>query len=1009
MLSTNSRPGNPDPRRVCHPKVTATAPSRIAIFDSKGAHQRRLAFGKDVIEVVRYVDGLVRAFLVFGIIVFFLNGCTEPLEDGLAESDYYHSTGWKDNPQHGSDFFTSPQNCKACHGDNLGGGSSGVSCLSCHHSAQTPNFYHGGTVAHIIPEQCDGCHGEDLTGGHTTTSCFACHPNRDKCAPCHEMLQSHFVHTVANAKGPSPLSCEFCHDENPFNYAQLADAKDLAGSGLCDTCHSPDGAFDGAAMAKAEWDGGVYVEDGTALKSGKERWCATCHDDAPASSRPGPDIELVVDNPAAAFECEWGTSSSAGYDNGDYRWHAAGDGSCTAAWTPDLPAADTYNVSAWWKASSNRATNATYTIYYDGGSDTVEVNQEIDGDQWNLLGAYPFAAGSSGHVLLSDDANEYVVADAVKLDNGSLEVSIFAPNVIGNNVDYGFYVTGHKIDCLSCHDAGKKHIDHEHRTYEVDDATYAAINPYGDSYRLQVASNKASSTLCFVCHNSTEVLGATSSDVSHTNFWNNDASIANSHWLHVVSFTGIHFDSDWDGAIDSTESCITCHNVHGSPTQAMIRHGELISSYGTTDKVPALNFAYLVEPTEFDTATWTPDLAADTYSVYARWKASSNRATNATYTIYYDGGSDTLVVNQQINGDQWNLLGACPFAVGTSGYVELNDQGAHGYVIADAVGWDTDGGAPDIVVDDGDPGFATVGDWTCVSGSGGYGDDYCYAKAPAEPDPHGTLPESVGGRMSYAGPGVGDNGVCHACHGPISYEREPYLGPKVIMGQAEPETVANDGSATSLITVFVSDTSDTGISDVNTVEIDLTPIGGSANQLMSDDGGGYYSYGVTIPADTPDSPLTLVITATDDAMNTGEGEAKLTVVDPDSIYVDNAEAAFVCDWGASGTGGYRDDYRWHAAGDGSCTATWTPDLPAADNYSVYAWWKASSNRATDAEYTIYYDGGFQTVKVNQEINGSQWNYLGNFSFAAGAGGSVVLSDDADDYVIADAIKFEPVP
>jgi hypothetical protein len=634
-------------------------------------------------------------------------------------------------------------------------------------------------------------------------------------------------------------------------------------------------------------------------------------------------------------------------------------------------------------------------------------NGAYDGVSDSVIGAKPnWAAGvyeSDGMTLQSgkeqwcagchDDESANSQADGTGVD---------APNVIGNNTDYGFYVTGHNIECLSCHDASKDHIDHEHRTYDVDESTYAAINPYGDSYRLQVASNKATSTLCFVCHNSTEVLGQNSSDVSHSNFWNNDADIVNSHSLHM-GLWGVHFDSDWDGTHDSRESCITCHNVHGSPTQVMIRHGELISSYGTTDKVPALNFAYLVPATEFDTATWTPDLAADTYSVYARWKASPNRATNATYTIYYDGGSDTVEVNQQINDDQWNLLGTYPFAAGTSGYVELTDEGADNFVIADAVGWDTDGGAPDVVIDDGDPEFATVGDWTCPSGSGGYGDDYCYAKASPEPDPDGTLPDSVGGRMSYAGPGVGDNGVCHACHGAISYERPAYLGPRVIMAEAEPDTVANDGTGTSLITVFVSDPD----GDVSSVEIDLTPIGGISNQPMNDDGGPYYSYQVTIPDGTADSPLTFEITATDDAANTGEGEAKLTVIDPDSIYVDDTNAQFVCDWGTSATGGYRDDYRWHAAGDGSCTATWTPDLPADDDYNVYAWWKASTNRATDAPYTIYYDGGSVTVDVNQEVNGDQWNLLGTFPFAAGTSGYVVLSDNADEYVIADAVKFEP--
>jgi len=39
-------------------------------------------------------------------------------------------------------------------------------------------------------------------------------------------------------------------------------------------------------------------------------------------------------------------------------------------------------------------------------------------------------------------------------------------------------------------------------------------------------------------------------------------------------------------------SCPACHNVHGSPSATMVRHGELISTPGTNDKVPSIDFQY---------------------------------------------------------------------------------------------------------------------------------------------------------------------------------------------------------------------------------------------------------------------------------------------------------------------------------------------------------------------------------------------------------------------------------
>jgi hypothetical protein len=127
------------------------------------------------------------------------------------------------------------------------------------------------------------------------------------------------------------------------------------------------------------------------------------------------------------------------------------------------------------------------------------------------------------------------------------------------------------------------------------------------------------------------------------------------------------------------------------------------------------------------------------------------------------------------------------------------------------------------------------------------------------------------------------------------------------------------------------------------------------------------------------------------------------------VIVDNPEATVVGDWtcatGASGA--YNGDHCYHVAGDGNDEVTWTPDIPETRSYNVYAWWVEYSNRATNAKYTINYDGGSEIVEVNQQINGSKWNYLGTYPFAIGTSGSVVISDDANGYVMADAVKFEP--
>ena len=153
------------------------------------------------------------------------------------------------------------------------------------------------------------------------------------------------------------------------------------------------------------------------------------------------------------------------------------------------------------------------------------------------------------------------------------------------------------------------------------------------------------------------------------------------------------------------------------------------------------------------TATFTPTLAGGIYNVYARWTTHQNRATNAKYIINYNGGSEDIIVNQEQDGDQWNLLGTYTFAAGTSGNVVLTSDGANQYIIADAIGWDSDGDLvhgsgtdPEVVVDDADATYQAT--WT--SGEVGYNDTVHWYFAPFY-DATASVTESVGGTMQSGG------------------------------------------------------------------------------------------------------------------------------------------------------------------------------------------------------------------------------------------------------------------
>jgi len=128
--------------------------------------------------------------------------------------------------------------------------------------------------------------------------------------------------------------------------------------------------------------------------------------------------EIIVDNTDAGYAevGTWANSTSPGYYGTNSRYSDTGVGNDTATWTPSL-STSYYDVYAWWVADTNRATNATYTVNHASGSANVIVNQSAAGGQWNLLGNYSFNAGTSGNVVLTDnaEAGKVVSADAIKL------------------------------------------------------------------------------------------------------------------------------------------------------------------------------------------------------------------------------------------------------------------------------------------------------------------------------------------------------------------------------------------------------------------------------------------------------------------------------------------------------------------------------------------------------------------------------------------------------------------
>jgi len=130
----------------------------------------------------------------------------------------------------------------------------------------------------------------------------------------------------------------------------------------------------------------------------------------------------------------------------------------------------------------------------------------------------------------------------------------------------------------------------------------------------------------------------------------------------------------------------------------------------------------------------------------------------------------------------------------------------------------------------------------------------------------------------------------------------------------------------------------------------------------------------------------------------------------EEVIVDNTDAGFVVSDPAqfvtsSGVAGFvGTNYRAAPVGS-TATATWTPTLTTNGNYEVYVRYTSHPLRATNATYVVTRDGGTNTATVDQRTGGGTWVFLGTFALSNGASSVRLQTTGANQFVIADAVRF----
>jgi hypothetical protein len=131
------------------------------------------------------------------------------------------------------------------------------------------------------------------------------------------------------------------------------------------------------------------------------------------------------------------------------------------------------------------------------------------------------------------------------------------------------------------------------------------------------------------------------------------------------------------------------------------------------------------------------------------------------------------------------------------------------------------------------------------------------------------------------------------------------------------------------------------------------------------------------------------------------------------VVVDDTQAVHTGEWVASAATGPFVGQRYLHDGNrerGKMRVRFVPKLPKAGPYEVFLFYSPHPNRARNALVVVHYGDGERHVRVDQRApwKGDRPPSLGVFDFAAGEAGWVeVRNDDADGYVIADAVQFVP--
>ena len=456
-----------------------------------------------------------------------------------------------------------------------------------------------------------------------------------------------------------------------------------------------------------------------------------------------------------------------------------------------------------------------------------------------------------------------------------------------------------------------------------------------------------------------------------------------------------------------------CRSTVGIEGQAIYSYDDL-NSRGTRD----LNAKYTATASPFpmpwldgSSDTWPPILSSigasgiTGNSAVIIWHSDEKADSKVEYGLTTSYGSTqtnaTDVYNHSINLTGLSL--STPYHYRVTSLDPSNNSS----VSTDYTFTTTSGGIGDIIIDDGEAGYTSTGEWYYGTGAGeaAYNGDYYYATDDIVESASARYTPSISAGGNYevsimyrAGSNRCTNTPYTVNHGTGS--QTFYINQQL-----------NGGPIWNLLGTFYFAQGNAGYVKIGNLA--------SGGDVVCADAVKWVSVGGPTPTPTPSQTPTPTPTPTPTTTPTSPPTptATATPTPGPAIIVDNDGGApgftVTGTWSTTSSGGYNNgSYRYAAPGK-TATATWTATLPQAGTYKVSVIYLASSNRSTGARFVVHASTGDVENFVNQTYNSLVWVSLGNYSFNTGSN-SLTLDalgsvPGTKKVVIADAVKFELMP